>query len=137
MPTKKNIKTPEILYDLFVEYKTYVKKDPIKKMDFKGKDATPVFYLLEKPLSMVGFENFVFHKGIISTLAHYFMNLDNRYSKYVSICSRIRGEIKEDQINGGMAGIYNPSITQRLNGLVDKQEHTVKAEQPLFNTDDE
>ena len=66
MPTKKNIKTPEILYDLFVEYKKHVKKDPIKKMDFKGKDATPVFYLLEKPLSMVGFENFVYHKGIIT-----------------------------------------------------------------------
>jgi hypothetical protein len=30
-----------------------------------------------------------------------------------------------------MAGIYNPSITQRLNGLVDKQETTIR-EQPLF-----
>ena len=121
MPTKKNIKTPEILYDLFVEYKKHVKKDPIKKMDFKGKDATTVFYLLEKPLSMVGFENFVFHRGLNTELSHYFANTDNRYSKYVAICSRIRGEIKEDQINGGMAGIYNPSITQRLNGLVDKK----------------
>jgi hypothetical protein len=31
-----------------------------------------------------------------------------------------------------MAGIYNPSITQRLNNLVDKVEQTV-IEQPLFN----
>jgi hypothetical protein len=30
-----------------------------------------------------------------------------------------------------MSGIYNPSITQRLNGLTDKSEVTVK-EQPLF-----
>jgi hypothetical protein len=35
-----------------------------------------------------------------------------------------------------MAGIYNPSITQRLNNLVDKVEQTV-IEQPLFNLDDD
>jgi hypothetical protein len=34
-----------------------------------------------------------------------------------------------------MAGIYNPSITQRLNGLVEKSETTIKAEQPLFGND--
>ncbi|MGV0966385.1 hypothetical protein [Empedobacter falsenii] len=31
-----------------------------------------------------------------------------------------------------MANIYNSSITQRLNGLVDKQEIETKIEQPLF-----
>jgi hypothetical protein len=31
-----------------------------------------------------------------------------------------------------MAGIYNPSITQRLNGLVEKQETSITIEQPLF-----
>jgi hypothetical protein len=30
-----------------------------------------------------------------------------------------------------MVGQYNPSITQRLNGLVERQETTIK-EQPLF-----
>jgi hypothetical protein len=38
----------------------------------------------------------------------------------VSVCSRIRKNIREDQIAGGMAGIYNASITQRLNGLTEK-----------------
>jgi len=86
---------------------------------------------------MVGFENFVFSKGIIKELRDYFANSNDAYTKYSTICSRIRAEIKQDQIDGGMVGIYNPSITQRLNGLVDKQEHTVKQEQPLFNTDGE
>jgi hypothetical protein len=31
-----------------------------------------------------------------------------------------------------MAGIYNPSITQRLNGLVEKVQNDVKVEQGLF-----
>jgi len=30
--------------------------------------------------------------------------------------------IRQDQISGGMVGQYNPSITQRLNGLVEKSQ---------------
>ena len=43
-----------------------------------------------------------------------------------------REEIREDQIIGGMLSFYNPSITQRLNGLVEKQETSITIEQPLF-----
>ena len=38
-------------------------------------------------------------------------------------CSHIKELIRLDQISGGMAGIYNPSITQRLNGLKE-ETHT-------------
>ena len=31
--------------------------------------------------------------------------------------------------------MYNPSITQRLNGLVDKSEQRVQFEQPMFGDD--
>jgi hypothetical protein len=31
--------------------------------------------------------------------------------------------IRNDQIDGGMVGQYNSSITQRLNGLVEKTEN--------------
>ena len=60
-----------------------------------------------------------------------FLNRDKRYSEFSAICSHIRKEIRRDQIEGGMVGQYNPSITQRLNNLVDKIESTV-IEQPLF-----
>ena len=45
----------------------------------------------------------------------FFYLASSRYSDYIRICSRIRRTIRQDQIEGGMAGIYNPSITQRLN----------------------
>jgi hypothetical protein len=61
----------------------------------------------------------------------YFVNQENMYNEYLNICMRVRKAIREDQISGGMVGQYNPSITQRLNGLVEKQETTIK-EQPLF-----
>jgi len=81
---------------------------------------------------MVGFENFLFKKGVINDLKDYFANTEDRYSDYTPICSCIRGEIREDQIGGGMAGIYNASITQRLNNLVERQD--IKSDdKPLNN----
>ena len=81
---------------------------------------------------MEGFENYCFEKKIINDLGDYFSNKDERYNEFATICSRIRKHIRQDQIEGGMANIYNSSITQRLNGLVDKQEIETKIEQPLF-----
>jgi hypothetical protein len=55
------------------------------------------------------------------------------YEQYLPICRVIRQMIRQDQIEGGMAGIYNPSITQRLNGLVEKtQNENLNREVPLF-----
>jgi hypothetical protein len=132
---KKYIETPEILWELFIQYKTDCKSKPIKKMDFKGVKGDKVYYELERPLTIEGFENYLADKEIIGDLSHYFANTNDAYSDYLTICARIRRNVREDQIAGGMAGIYNPSITQRLNGLVDKQEQTVKKEQPLFGDD--
>ena len=87
---------------------------------------------------MEGFEDFVAEiPNMPLSLDAYFANREGRYEDYVSICTYIRRQIRNDQINGGMVGIYNTSITQRLNSLVEKQETTVKVEQPLFGDDEE
>ena len=102
-------------------------------VDFHDIYSLPNFNSCRKAHS---FENFVAEiPDMPYSLDQYFSNQGGAYENYLGICSRIKRQIREDQIAGGMAGIYNPSITQRLNNLVDKQEHTVKAEQPLFNTD--
>ncbi len=79
---------------------------------------------------MEGFENYCEDQGVINDLSDYFSNKEDRYSKYAAICRRIKRTIRQDQIEGGMAGIYNASITQRLNGLTEKveqkNEHTIK-----------
>lgn len=129
----KAIETPEFLYELFKEYKSSVKNKPKLVHDFVGKDADEVWREREKPLTYEGFQNFVEDKEIISTTDHYFMNYEGRYSEFVGICSRIKREIRQDQIEGGLCGIYNASITQRLNGLVEKSEQKIIQEQPLFD----
>lgn len=129
------IESPEMLYELFQQYKKEVKSTPILVHDFVGKDASEVRREKEKPLTFEGFECFVWEKGISKGIDHIFSNQGGRYKRFLSICSRIKKEIRADQIQGGMAGIYNPSITQRLNNLVDKVEQTV-IEQPLFSDDE-
>jgi hypothetical protein len=122
----KLIESPDFLWDLFKKYKEDVKSKPIIVKDWVGKDASSVYREKEKPLTIEGFENWLEDNEIITHLSDYFANTDKRYSDFTTICSRIKRNIRQDQIEGGMAGIYNPSITQRLNGLVDKKETELK-----------
>lgn len=131
MGKHKYIETPEKMWELFCEYRKEKKANPILVQDFVGKDGDEVNRKKERPLTMEGFEVWCFENDIISDLSKYFANTDNKYSEYCAICHTIRKTIRTDQIEGGMSGIYNPSITQRLNGLTDKSEMIVK-EQPLF-----
>jgi hypothetical protein len=131
MGKHKYIETPEKMWELFEQYKSQTKSNPILVQDFVGKDGDEVYRRKERPLTVDGFECWCYDNDIISDLSNYFANSDNKYSDYSTICSRIRKAVRNDQIEGGMSGIYNPSITQRLNGLTDKSEMTVK-EQPLF-----
>jgi hypothetical protein len=134
MPTKKGrgkyIETPEILWELFEAYCKHAKSNPFIVTDWVGGAGVKVQRKKERPLTMEGFNLFCYDK--ISQVKDYFANTGGNYSEYLPICSRIKEAIREDQIGGGMAGIYNPSITQRLNGLVEKVQNDVKVEQGLF-----
>lgn len=127
----KNIATPEVMWQLFLAYSKQVKLKPIKVVDWVGGMGKRIIRKKERPLTMEGFELYCMDKKIVNDLGDYFSNKDGRYSDFATICSRIKKSIREDQIGGGMAGIYNPSITQRLNNLVDKSSVQV-TEQPLF-----
>jgi hypothetical protein len=125
----KYIETPEKMWEYFEAYRSQVKANPRTKTVFPGKDAIPQHEPLERPLTLEGFENWCADAGIIEDLSNYFANTKGNYSDYSTICSRIRRVIRQDQIEGGMVGQYNASITQRLNSLVDKQENQVFIEQ--------
>jgi hypothetical protein len=132
MGRHKAIESPEKLWEYFLAYRKEVKDSPIVVKDWVGKDAETVYREKERPLTFVGFQNYLDDQGIIGVVEQYFENRDNRYADFVGICSRIKRNIQDDQISGGMVGIYNPSITQRLNGLVEKSEVKQIVEQPLF-----
>lgn len=121
MGKKKYIKTPEKLYEMWETYKNDVKSNPRYRYVLCQRSGEMIPEPLERPLTQEGFEVFC-HKVFKVSVDHYFKNTDNDYSDYLPICSRITKERKDDQITGGMVGQYNPSITQRLNGLTEKQQ---------------
>ena len=130
-------KTPEELEKAFIEYKAFVLEESNKwlKVMYVGKEAHRVEEPQKVPLTIEGFKRFCYkYYGCVN---HYFDNKEGYYSDFGNICTRIKEEIREDQITGGLLGFYNPSITQRLNNLIDKQEHTVIEEQPLFPDNNE
>lgn len=129
MGRHKYIESPEKMWEYFQQYRTETKKRKriIQKATVKGIMKEE----MEVPLTIEGFSNWLFEKNITSNYHDYQANTRGAYDNFSSICTRIREVVRQDQIEGGMVGQYNPSITQRLNNLVDKQETTIK-EQPLF-----
>ena len=128
---KKYIESPDQLWNYFLAYCSDAKAKPYEVEDWVGGMAMKVVRKKEKPLTLEGFNVWLFAGGIISTVHDYMGNKNGKYESYSEICSRIKEAIRADQIEGGMAGMYNPSITQRLNNLAEISNVTV-SEQPLF-----
>ena len=125
----RKIESTEQMYDMFEAYKKERKNNPRIKYHLNQRSGDMVGEPLEVPLTMEGFEIFCWNKYDL-TISNYF-NKKEEYKEFYTVCSRIRKEIREDQITGGMVGQYNPSITQRLNALKEQIEQT-NIEQPLF-----
>ena len=125
MPRPKLLTEDEFIA-LFLEWKEYIETNPIKKQVFVGKDGRHDYELIPRPYTMEGFLNFAEEK--ICNVHQYFENREGRYSTYVDICTRIKRTIRQNQIENGLAGLYNPSITQRLNNLTEKTDVTTNGE---------
>ncbi|MGB0896894.1 MAG: hypothetical protein ACPGRW_06200 [Flavobacteriaceae bacterium] len=115
-------KTPEDLQKAFNEYKEDLKEQANEwvKVQYVGKDGERKAEPQKVPMTMEGFERFCYNNyGCVN---QYFDNQDGYYTDFLTICSRVKREIRENQITGGLLGFYNPSITQRLNNLVDRKD---------------
>lgn len=116
----KYIKTPEDLYDIFLKYaeetKSRVRRIP--KATNKGvqyEEHTP-------PLTVEGFKTYCYKNAC--DVQAYFNNRDGAYSDYSPIITRIKEEIRNDQIEGALVGQYQQNIVARLNGLTEKTDVT-------------
>ncbi len=133
---QKYIETPELLWEYFEQYIADTKDNPqwmveqkrgnmIIPKNFEGDlgDITPTVKLpLQRPLTFVGFEVYLFKQGIISDLGDYEKNKDKRYETYAPIITRIKKFIESDCFEGATIGIYNHNIIARKLGLTDNQK---------------
>jgi hypothetical protein len=129
-------KTPEELYKAFEEYKGHLKNEAKNwpKVQYVGKDGDRKEDPRKLPLVMDGFEVFCYDK--YGCIEQYFKNQDGLYDEFIPICSHIRKQIRANQITGGLLGDFNPSITQRLNGLKEQTETEIKGSLNIPNLPD-
>lgn len=117
----RNFETPDDLLTAFEEYKQDVKLQELDwiKVLYVGKNAERVEEKQKIPLTFEGFKRFCLKEyGYV----HQYFENKQLYKEYTDVCMQIKDEIRENQIIGGMLGLWNPSITQRLTGLSDKKE---------------
>ena len=120
MKTKPIYVTPEELEAYFEQYKQWVDENPILVQDYVGKDGTEVNRKKNRPLTFDGFEIWLRKNSKIKCCQHILDNVKSAYNDFIDVARYIKSSVKADQIEGGMAGIYNPNITARLNGLTEK-----------------
>lgn len=113
---------PDELEIAWVSYKEFLEEEALKwvKVQYVGKEGDRVTDAYKLPYTFDGFKVFCYKN--YGSVHQYFENKDGLYTDFVEICSHIKEEIRENQITGGLLGVYNPSITQRLNNLVEKVE---------------
>jgi hypothetical protein len=118
-------KEPKELQQSWFEYKENLKIQSLEwlKVQYVGKDGMRVEEPQKVPLTLEGYKRFCRLK--FGEVEQYFTNQDGYYNEFIGICRAIKEEIRENQIIGGLLGFHNPSITQRLNGLVEKTQTEV------------
>lgn len=125
----RQIKYPEDFLKLFDEYKIYCLENP--RFTYTASLGKVVKVPHPKPLTIEGFETFAHTKGI--SVCNYLENRNDAYLDFYDVVTRIKREIRGDQIEGGMIGEYNGNIVSRVQRLTDVTENINKnIEVPLF-----
>jgi acetylglutamate kinase len=124
MAKPRYIQTPEKLYELFEQYTEDTKRRvrTIPKATNKG-----VLYEEHVPtLTIDGFKTYANKQG--TDINRYWYNVDGTLNEYVSIVTRIKEEIRNDQVEGALVGQYQQNIVARLNNLTEKTDVTTNGE---------
>ena len=119
-------RTPDELLTVWEEYKGTLSEEAKRwpKIQYVGKDGQQMIDYPKLPLVLEGL--YVYCHKNYGAVHQYFDNKEDYFNDFVVVCRAIREEIKHDQVTGGLLNVYNSSITQRLNSLVDKQQTEIK-----------
>jgi hypothetical protein len=124
MAKPKYIKTPEELYQLFESY-TLDTKQRVRTIP-KATNKGVLYEEHVPPLTIDGFKTYANKQG--SDINRYWYNVDGTLNDYVSIVTRIKEEIRNDQVEGALVGQYQQNIVARLNNLTEKTDVTTNGE---------
>lgn len=113
--------SPDEMLLMFEEYKQWADANPVIKVECikSGDMAGKTFKVkLQRPYNIWGFARYC--KCSRQAIQNYGSN--DIHKEFFGIYESITTEMTEQNIAGGMNGTYNPSLTARINGIVDKTE---------------
>lgn len=124
----KLFESPELLWEAACEYFQWCEDNPLKELDFRGKDATEVVLPKMRAFTMQGLClfldcNTVYFNQFESALKEKNDDVSKDFSKVVT---RIRETIYNQKFTGAAAGFLNANIIARDLGLSDKTDSNVK-----------
>lgn len=122
----KNIKSPEELWDYFIDYEEWLTDNVYKEQHWVGKDGDEVEKRIRRYPSWMGFEGYLSRLGVVYKLEDYRINRDGNYGEFSEVITRIRKITDGEVLSAALSGVANPSIAARLLGLTDKKEVDVK-----------
>lgn len=117
------LKSPEEMWNLFTDYVDHAGLHPVIKRELNQRTGEVIEIPIDRPLTIEGFFTFAWDR--LGDINGYFYNVNNEYADFLTITSRIKQSIREQQISGGMGGVYNANLTARLNGLTDKVQNEI------------
>ena len=85
------------MWELFEQYVLDTKKTPKFENILIQKTGDIVQVPRERPISFIGFENWLYKNAIISQLRSYEQNDNDSYKEYLPIITRIKAFINEDK----------------------------------------
>lgn len=116
-------KTAKELEKAFEEYKAFCDAHPFEIVsEFRGEKSVRT---IPHAYTLCGFMVFV---DSCQEWCDWKKYNKERGADFYGVITRIETEIREHQVVGGVAGIYNSNLTARLNGLTDKKDVTSKGE---------
>lgn len=125
----RQLKYPEDLWKLFLEYKQFCADNP--RVTYTASLGKLVKVPHEKPLTIEGFEMFAHTKGV--SVYNYLENKNGAYEEFYHVTLYIRAHIRGEQIEGALIGVYNGNIVARVNHLAERNENiNTNVEVPLF-----
>jgi hypothetical protein len=128
----KKIESPEVLWQHFLDYVEYERKNPLYKREYVGRNGQEVDTPLQVPITFEGFECYLWDLGIISHLSDYSANTNGNYDEYSTIITRIKQNCFVHNFKGASVGVFNHNIIARKLGLIDKQETKHEGEIVIF-----
>ena len=132
MAKHKYIETPERLWELFCEYVKHERDNPMKKVEYVGRNGEKVLTPLETPITFEGFECYLSDNGYIHGLEDYRTNKNGAYGDYSNIITRISSNCFVHNFKGASVGLFNPNLIARKLGIAENTNATVNIEQPIF-----